>query len=159
MPPINKGYIFDCYKMPGWQLTSVYPQSILCLVAQLYVRPFGDPMDWSPPGSSVHEILQARILEWVAIPFSSAFSRPKEWTWVSCTAGRFFTVWASRETHGAYECRFYSGCGFWKQLCNYIKFCQSRWRHDPLLSACAPSKGLWFPVFLPVYKGTGIPHL
>ena len=58
---------------------------------------FFDPMDCSSPGSSVHEILQARILEWVAIPFSRGSSRPRDWTWVSCIAGKFFTVWATRE--------------------------------------------------------------
>ena len=48
---------------------------------------FFDPMDCSPPGSSVHGISQARILEWVAMPFSRGSSRPKDWTlvsWVSC---------------------------------------------------------------------------
>ena len=43
-----------------------------------------DPTDHSPPGSSVHEILQARILEWVAMPSSRGSSGPKDWTWVSC---------------------------------------------------------------------------
>ena len=56
-----------------------------------------DPMDCSPPGSSVHGISQARILEWVAIPFSGESSQPRDWTWVSCLAGRHFTVWATRE--------------------------------------------------------------
>ena len=42
-----------------------------------------DPMDHSPPGSSVHEILQARILEWVAMPSSRGSSWPRDWTWVS----------------------------------------------------------------------------
>ena len=45
------------------------------------------PMDCSPQGSSVHGILQARILEWVAIPFSRGSSQPREQTWVSCIAG------------------------------------------------------------------------
>ena len=48
-------------------------------------------MDYSPPASSVHEISQARILEWVAISFSRGSSQPRDWTCVSCTAGRFFT--------------------------------------------------------------------
>ena len=47
-------------------------------------------MDCSPPGSSVPVILQARILEWVVIPFSKGASLPQDWNWVSCTAGRFF---------------------------------------------------------------------
>ena len=53
----------------------------------------------SPPGSSVHGILQARILKWVAIPFSRKSSLPRDWTWVFCIAGRFFTIWVTRETH------------------------------------------------------------
>ena len=56
-----------------------------------------DPMDCCLPDSSVHGILQVRILEWVAIPFSRGSSQPRDRTWVSCTAGRFFTIWATRE--------------------------------------------------------------
>ena len=54
-------------------------------------------MDCSPPGSSVHEILQARIVEWVAISFSRGSSPPRNQTQVSCIAGRFFPNWAIRE--------------------------------------------------------------
>ena len=56
-----------------------------------------DPMDYSQPGSSVHGILQARILEWAAIPFSRGSSQPRHQTQVSHTVGRFFTFWATRE--------------------------------------------------------------
>ena len=56
-----------------------------------------DAMDYSPPISSVHGILQARILAWVAISFSRGSSWPRDQTWVSCIAGRFFTIWATRE--------------------------------------------------------------
>ena len=56
-------------------------------------------MDCSPPGSSAHEILQARILEWVAIPFSSGLSWPRDRMWVSCIAGKFFTIWALSFIH------------------------------------------------------------
>ena len=52
-----------------------------------------DPMDCSLPGSSVHGILQARILEWVAISFSRGSSRPRDQTQVSRTGGRRFNVW------------------------------------------------------------------
>ena len=55
-----------------------------------------DPKDCSPPGSSVHGILQARILEWVDIHFSRRTSWPRDQTQVSHTTGRFFTVWATR---------------------------------------------------------------
>ena len=50
-----------------------------------------NPMNCSPPGSSIHRLLQARILEWVAIPISKGPSQPRDQTQVSCTAGRFFT--------------------------------------------------------------------
>ena len=59
-----------------------------------------DPMDCSLLGSSVHGILQAWILEWVAIPFSRRSSWPRDRTQFSCffcIAGRFFTIWATRE--------------------------------------------------------------
>ena len=56
-----------------------------------------DPMDCSLPGYSVHGILQARILEWVAISFSKWASWPKDWTQVSYIADRFFIIWATRE--------------------------------------------------------------
>ena len=59
-----------------------------------------DPMDCSPPGSSVHGISQARILEWVAISFSRGSSRPRDRIWDFCIAGRFSTTWASREVKG-----------------------------------------------------------
>ena len=71
------------------------------------------PMDCSPPGSSVHEIRQAGILEWVAMPFSKWSPQPRDWTLVSCIAGRFFAIWATRESFFAMEmwtknvaCRF-----------------------------------------------------
>ena len=57
-----------------------------------------DPMNCNPPGSSVHGILQTRIVEWVAFPFSRGSSQARDWTQVSCIAGRFFTIWATRET-------------------------------------------------------------
>ena len=55
------------------------------------------PVEYSPPGSFVHGIFQARILEWVAISFSRGSSQPRDQTQVSCISGRFFTTWATRE--------------------------------------------------------------
>ena len=52
---------------------------------------------WLLPGLSVHGISQARVLEWVATPFSSRSSRPSDWSHIFCTAGEFFTIWATRE--------------------------------------------------------------
>ena len=57
------------------------------------------PMDCSLPGSSVSGVLQAGILEWVAIPFSRRSSQPRDRTWVFRIAGRRFTIWATREVH------------------------------------------------------------
>ena len=56
-----------------------------------------DPMDCSLPGSSIHGILQVRVLEWIAVSFSRRSSQPRDRTWVSCIAGRRFTVWATGE--------------------------------------------------------------
>ena len=57
------------------------------------------PHDCSPSGSSVPGILQARILEWVAMPSSRGSSQPRDRTQVSHIAGRFYIVWAIREAH------------------------------------------------------------
>ena len=54
-----------------------------------------DPMDYGPPGSSVHEILQARILAWCAIPFSRESSQPRSQSRACCTAAWFFTCFQS----------------------------------------------------------------
>ena len=54
-------------------------------------------MDSSPPGSSVHGILQARILDWVSMPSSRGFSPPRDRTHVSYIVGRFFTIWDNTE--------------------------------------------------------------
>ena len=51
-----------------------------------------DPLDCSLPGFSVHGIFQTRILEWVAISFSRRSSWPRDWTHLSCIAGRLFTI-------------------------------------------------------------------
>ena len=57
-----------------------------------------NPTDCSPPGSSVHGISRARILEWVAMPSSKGSSWPRDQTRVPCIVGRFLIVWATRET-------------------------------------------------------------
>ena len=55
-----------------------------------------DPVDWNLPGSSVHGILQTNTgVGW--IPFSRGSCWPRDWTWVSCIADGFFTIWATRE--------------------------------------------------------------
>ena len=58
-----------------------------------------DPMNCSLPGSFALGILQARILEWVAVLFSRVSSQPSNQTQLSCIEGEFFTIWATREAH------------------------------------------------------------
>ena len=70
--------------------------SSVCLVTQLCLT-LCNFMDCSLPGSSVHGILQARVLEWVAMPSCRGSSQPRDQTQVSLIAGRHFTVWATRE--------------------------------------------------------------
>ena len=80
----------DCYIYTDTEYSHTY---VPYCIAQSCVT-LCDPMDYSPPDSSVHGISQARILEWVAIPFCKGSSQPREQTWVSCIAGRFFTIFA-----------------------------------------------------------------
>ena len=80
-------------------------------------------MDCSPPGSSVQEILQARILEQVAISFSRGSSRPSNRIWVSCIAGGFFTIWA---TYGSPH------CSLWGYKAEWIFFSKSRGWAEPM---------------------------
>ena len=78
---------------PGWhrrkgKVKSEVAQSCLTLC---------DPMDCSLPGSSVHGIFQATVLEWIAISFSRGSSQPRDWTQVTHIVDRRFTIWATRE--------------------------------------------------------------
>ena len=61
------------------------------------VQLFCDPMNCNPPGSSVHQIPQARILEWVAISFSRGASQPRDQAWDSCIGRQILYHWAIRE--------------------------------------------------------------
>ena len=63
----------------GWS----FPHWTVCSVLSDSLQPHGP---YIPPGSSVHEIFQARILEWVAISSSRGSSQPRDWTWVSCSS-------------------------------------------------------------------------
>ena len=69
-----------------------------CLVAEWCPTPC-DPVDCSPPGSSVPGISQTRILQWVAISFSSRYSWPREQTCISCTGRWILSHWATKEAH------------------------------------------------------------
>ena len=81
-----------------WKKSYDKPVKVKVLVAQLCL-PLGDPMDCSSPGSSLHGILQVRLLEWVAISISRRSFQPRDWTQVYHITGRFFTIRATREVH------------------------------------------------------------
>ena len=75
---------------------NTFPCTCVCAKLLQSWQTLFDPLDCSLPGSSIHGILQARILEWVAMSSSWGSSRPRDRTWVSCIshiAGRFFTTW------------------------------------------------------------------
>ena len=84
-------YIF---KVPS-HLVSLSCNQWNCLAVSDSVIP------WSLPGSSIHGIFQARVLEWISISFSRGSSWSRDWTQVSRIAGRCFTVWATREAQSS----------------------------------------------------------
>jgi len=95
-------FIWCCrYTTYGWSpviLASLYLCLLhACVSVTHSCLSLCNPMDCSPPGSSVHGIFQARIPEWVAISFFRGSSRSRDRTWVSYIAGGFFTLWATRE--------------------------------------------------------------
>ena len=57
-------------------------------------------MDCSPPGSSIHEVSQVRMLEWIAISTSKGSSQPRDWTWVFCISQQVLYHWATKEAQG-----------------------------------------------------------
>ena len=76
------GYLpsFSTGRSPSHQCSS--SEGCMCVLVAQPCLTLCNPMDCSPPGSSVHKILQARILEWLAILFSKGSSWPRDWTWV-----------------------------------------------------------------------------
>ena len=80
------------------------------------------PMDCSPPGYTIHAILLAIKLEKVAIPFPRVSSRPRDWPWVSCIAGGFFTIWATREALKL-PCLWYFVAAAWTETTPCTHYC------------------------------------
>ena len=128
-----------------------------------------NPMYCSLPGSSVHGILQARILEWVAISFSRGSSQPTDWTQVSRIVDRCFTIWARAREALSFSIQF-SSVQFSRSVMSdslrphesqhtrppcpsptprvYLNSCpSSRWCHPAISSSVAPSSS--FPQSLP----------
>ena len=82
--------VFHCNNLPPSCSSFVPPVTKLCPT-------LCGPMDYSPPGSSVHGILQAKILEWVAISFFRGSSWSRDRTLISCIGGRILNHWATWE--------------------------------------------------------------
>ena len=80
---------------PFWQEVITVIVALLCCEVAQSCPTLCDPMDCSLPDSSLHRILQARVLEWVAISFSRGSSQPRNQTRVSCILGRRFNLWAT----------------------------------------------------------------
>ena len=96
-----------------------------------------NPMDCSLPGSSVNGVLQARTLKWVAVPFSRVSSRPRDQTQVSSIAGRFFTIWATREARdpGWQILKLaLPGALLFSRLCCKSNASDTTWTHSPKAS-------------------------
>ena len=106
----------DMKQRTGSKLGKEYNKAVYCHLAYLtYIRSESesevaqscptlcDPLDCRLPGSSLHEILQARVLEWVAISFSRGSSWTRDGTQVSWIPGRRFNLWATREAPGSIE--------------------------------------------------------
>ena len=95
---IEVHYLICKYFLCG--LLFIFLVVVGCLVTKLCPTP---AMDCSLPGSSVHGILQAGILEWVSTSLSRGSSRPRDQTQVSCITGRWFTNWAMKEAEQLLE--------------------------------------------------------
>ena len=99
---------------------------VVCLVTQSCLTLY-KPLDYSPPSSSVYEIFQARILEWVATSYSRGSSQPKDQNYVSCVfriAGRFFTFLSHQGSPQRQEIhtKKLQYNPFTKNICNYKKY-------------------------------------
>ena len=86
----------SCYDLLESILQGLHWGHFCCLVTQSCLT-VCNPMDYSPSGSSVHGILQARIVKWVAISSSRRSSWPRDQTWVSCIGRWILYHWATRE--------------------------------------------------------------
>ena len=126
-------FLLECCGQPRFKLSRQQPcprfqlsRQQTCSMCRLKVKvkvTQSCPTLWNTMDYVVHGILQARILEWVACPFSSGSSQPMNWTRVSCIAGRFITYWAIREA--LYVSLSFNKYIFlsvvWRLLCWFLK--------------------------------------
>ena len=122
-----------------------------------------NPMDCNLPGSSVHGISQARILEWVTILFSRGSSWPRDQIWVSCIrGGYFFNIWATWEAPQIFKVHITGVISMSLHSCVF-PYIQECWSHQPEMLSLISSHLLmfwlpglcskdsyisWFPLYL-----------
>ena len=86
---LSSAFLFRAWDFSQAKSESLWSEQMVHLCSCMHAKSLQScptlygPMNYNPPGSSVHGILQARILEWVAMPSSRGSSRPRDWTWVS----------------------------------------------------------------------------
>ena len=116
--------LYHKYHLAIWATKERKKVKVLIAVMSNSLRPCG----LEPPGSSLHGILQARILEGVASPFSRGFSQLRDRTWVSWIAGRFFAIWATRFSPN-YQYPFWKSLKFPNASASYMdkKAIQNWW--------------------------------
>ena len=112
-----------------WQQRLSFPRDS-CMHAQLCPT-LCNPRDCSLPGSSIHGIFQARILQWVAVPFSTGSSQPRDWTQVSHIADWFFTVWTTSKAPNFAKRSQIQGIPWWMNTCKQ-KTAKLVWRFKVL---------------------------
>ena len=121
-----------------YQLNPGLTSQVICLLSEVAQScpTLCDPMDCSLPGSSVHGILQAVVLEWIAISFSRGPSQPRARTQVSRIVYRLFTVWATRESICLLLCYIldFSGNSQFRSLLLFQSYCNHRNRTQCLES-------------------------
>ena len=138
------------YKLLFFQVRAV----CYCLVTKS-VPTLCNPMNCSPPGSAVHGISQARILEWVAILFSRGSSQPRDWTCISRIGRRFFTTEPPGEPKNCLDSRFLKGfhpfrhrtlCHLRLSICLFAVlmlgtgvFCRRKWQPTPVFLPGEPT--------------------
>ena len=99
-PPLSVViFSLSCEESPKFRILILRNRVFCCFSYCVKVKAAQScPALCDPINYTIRGILQARILEWVAFPFSRGSSQPRDWTQVSCIAGRFFPSWATRET-------------------------------------------------------------
>ena len=105
LPPEHSGerllnLFIEALKLLSWNNAEYFSWKYIVNVKGLKVKScptLCDPVDCSLPGSPLHGIFQAIVLEWIAISFSRGSSQPRDWTQVSCIVDRHFTICATRE--------------------------------------------------------------